>query len=294
MPRPSAGFDAIGTRWQIDTAEPLPGEVLAAVHARIAAFDEDWSRFRADSWVTRVARAGAGTYPLPADAGPLLDMYDTVARCTDGAVSPLVGHALEALGYDASYTLRPRTGDDGTWDVAPAPAWAEVERDAGSITLPVPALIDVGAAGKGYLVDLVAGVLAEHGITEHVVDAGGDLRVAQPGRPLTVALEDPRDTGRAIGVLRLTEGALCGSATNRRAWGEGLHHVVDARTGAPVHDVLATWAVGPSALGADAAATALFFAEPDLVSARLGIRYVVLRADGSVRWSLGLDGEVFA
>jgi thiamine biosynthesis lipoprotein len=102
MPRPSAGFDAIGTRWQIDTAEPLPGEVLAAVHARIAAFDEDWSRFRADSWVTRVARAGAGTYPLPADAGPLLDMYDTVARCTDGAVSPLVGHALEALGYDAS------------------------------------------------------------------------------------------------------------------------------------------------------------------------------------------------
>ena len=45
---------------------------------------------------------------------------------------------------------------------------------------------------------------------------------------------------------------------------------------------------------ADAAATALFFAEPDLVSARLGIRYVVLRTDGSVRWSLGLDGEVFA
>lgn len=294
MPRPSAGFEAIGTRWQIDTGDPLPGEVLAAVHARIATFDEDWSRFRTDSWVTRVARAGVGTYPLPPDAGPLLDAYDTAARCTDGAVSPLVGRALEALGYDPAYTLRPRTDADGTWATEPAPSWSEVRRDAGTITLPAPALIDVGAAGKGYLVDLVAGVLAEHGITEHVVDAGGDLRVRVPGPPLTVALEDPRDTTRAIGVVRLSEGALCGSATNRRAWGEGLHHVVDARTGTPVHDVLATWAVGPSALVADIAATALFFAEPDLVSARFGIRYVVLRSDGSVRWTLGLDGEVFA
>jgi thiamine biosynthesis lipoprotein len=73
-----------------------------------------------------------------------------------------------------------------------------------------------------------------------------------------------------------------------------VHHVVDARTGAPTSDVLATWAVGPSALVADLAATALFFAEPDLVAARFGVRYVVLRADGSVRWSLDLDGEVFA
>ncbi|HEY0217115.1 MAG TPA: FAD:protein FMN transferase [Cellulomonas sp.] len=313
MPRPSTGFDAIGTRWQIDTPEPLPAEVLAAVHARIATFDEDWSRFRDDSWVTHVARSGAGTYDLPADAGPLLDAYDTAARCTDGAVSPLVGASLEALGYDAAYTLRPRTHADGTWQTAAAPSWAEVRRDAGTITLPEPALIDVGAAGKGYLVDLVAGVLTDHGLTEHVVDAGGDLRSALPAEPITIALEDPRDTTRALGVVRLSDGALCGSATNRRAWGAGLHHVVDARTGSPTQDVIAAWALstggaatgtGPgagtgnagtgSARVADVAATALFFADPDLVAARFDVDYVVLRADGSIRWSLDLDGEVFA
>lgn len=296
MPRSSTGFDAIGTRWTLDTPEPLPGEVLAAVHERIARFDRAWSRFRADSWVTGVAASGAGTYPLPDDAGPLLDAYDVAARCTDGAVDPLVGRSLEGLGYDAAYTLRPRRDADGVLLTTPAPDWrrtAHRSPDGRTLTLDVPALLDVGAAGKGYLVDLVAEVLVAHGVPEHVVDAGGDLRAAAP-EPLTVALEDPRDPTRAIGVLRLADGALCGSATNRRAWASGVHHVVDARTGAPTTDVLATWAVGPSALVADVAATALFFAEPELVASRFGIRYVVLRADGGVRWSLGIDGEVFA
>lgn len=296
MPRSSTGFDAIGTRWTLDTPEPLPVDVLAAVHERIARFDTDWSRFRDDSWVAEVARGGAGTYALPDDAGPLLDAYDVAAGCTDGAVSPLVGRALEGLGYDATYSLRPRRDAAGTLLTAAVPDWRTAARrsaDGRTLTLDEPALLDVGAGGKGYLVDLVAGVLAAHGLTEHVVDAGGDLRAAVP-EPLTVALEDPRDTTRAIGVLRLRDGALCGSATNRRAWAPGVHHVVDARTGVPTSDVLATWAVGPSALVADVAATALFFAEPDLVASRFAIRYVVLRADGSVRWSLGIDGEVFA
>ena len=294
MPRPSVAFAAIGTRWQVDTPEPLPAEVLAAVHERIGRFDEDWSRFRPDSWVSAVARGGAGTYPLPADAGPLLDAYDVAERCTGGAVNPLVGHALEGLGYDAAYTLRPRRDATGSLAPVAAPAWrTTAHREAGALTLDAPALIDVGAGGKGYLVDLVAGVLDAHGVTEHVVDAGGDLRAAVP-EPLTVALEDPRDPARAVGVVRLAGGALCGSATNRRAWGPGLHHVVDARTGLPTGDVTAAWALGPTALVADLAATALFFADPDLVASRFGVRYVVLRADGGIRWSLDLDGEVFA
>ncbi|RMI12502.1 FAD:protein FMN transferase [Cellulomonas triticagri] len=291
--RARTAFEAIGTRWEIDTPEPLTPAVLAAVHERIGRFDQDWSRFRADSWVSEVARSGAGTYALPADAGPLLDVYDVAARCTDGAVSPLVGHALEDLGYDATYSLRPRRDAAGALLTRPAPDWGSVVRAPGQVTLGGPALLDVGAAGKGYLVDLVAEVLTAHGVREHVVDAGGDLRASVP-EPLVVALEDPRDTGRALGTVRVATGAVCGSATNRRAWAPDAHHVVDARTGLPTRDVLAAWAFAPTALVADMAATALFFAEPDLVASRFGVRYVVLRADGSARWSLDLDGEVLA
>lgn len=292
MPRPSTAFQAIGTRWEVDTDRPLDVVDLGAVHDRIARFDADWSRFRPDSWVSRVAGAGAGEYDLPADAGPLLAAYDIADGCTHGAVSPLVGQALDDLGYDAAYRLRPRLDPDGQLLAHPAPPWSQVRRISGRITLPTPALIDVGAAGKGYLVDLVSEVLTERGLTPHVVDAGGDIRVI--GGPLRVALEDPHDPARALGILRVSDGAIAGSAPNRRAWGPGLHHVVDARTGRPTDRVLATWAVADDALTADIAATALFFADPDLVAARFGIRYVVLDADRRLRWSLDLDGEVFA
>ncbi|WP_263119300.1 FAD:protein FMN transferase [Cellulomonas sp. RIT-PI-Y] len=292
MPRPSTRFQAIGTHWQVDTDRPLDIAGLGALHDRIARFDADWSRFRPDSWVTRTADAGAGEYDLPGDAGPLLAAYDTAAGCTGGAVSPLVGRALEDLGYDADYRLRPRRDEDGELIVHPVPAWSDAPRADGRITLPADTLIDVGAAGKGYLVDLVSEVLTERGFDAHVVDAGGDIRVL--GSTLRVALEDPADPARALGVLRVTDGAIAGSAPNRRAWGPGLHHVVDARTGRPTDRVLATWAVAPDALTADIAATALFFADPDLVAARFGIRYVVLDADRRLRWSLDLDGEVFA
>lgn len=301
MRRPERGgrtsFEAIGTRWQIDTTTPISPRTVSAVRARIDRFDRDWSRFRPDSWVSEVARSGAGTYPLPADAGPLLDAYDRAAACTEDAVDPLVGRVLEELGYDAGYRLRPHLDAHGDLAVAPAPSWRRTARRAnGTLTLDEPALLDVGAAGKGYLVDLVAEVLTDHRHPEHTVDAGGDLRTTGT---LTVALEDPRDPTRAVGTIRVEDAALAGSATNRRAWGHGLHHVVDARTGQPAtearaEDVIATWALAPMTLIADLAATALFFAEPDLVAARFGIRYVVLTADGGARWSLDLPGEVFA
>ena len=35
--------------------------------------------------------------------------------------------------------------------------------------------------------------------------------------------------------------AIAASAANRRAWGDGLHHVLDAVTGEPVRGVVATW-----------------------------------------------------
>src|SRR5687767_1361023 len=46
-------FDAIGTRWCIDTEEPLRGEVRDRILDRIQRFDRTYSRFRPDSLVAQ-------------------------------------------------------------------------------------------------------------------------------------------------------------------------------------------------------------------------------------------------
>ncbi|YAL84200.1 FAD:protein FMN transferase [Dermacoccaceae bacterium W4C1] len=285
-------FEAIGTVWQIDSAEPLGTQLRAQVTERIEQFDADWSRFRTGSLPDRV-RAGAGRHPVPADAEPMLHLYDRLFALTDGAVDPCVGSSLEQLGYDAQYSLR-------AGDPVASPSWSKVQREPGAIRTQVPFVLDVGAAGKGYLVDLVTELIAaEHQDVEEVtVDAGGDLR--RIGAPISVALEHPFAEGMAVGVATVggRHPALCASAINRRAWpgqdGSSLHHVLDPRTGRPVDEVVATWVAAADALHADALATALFFTPAQTLATEFDFDYAVITADGRLTHSPELPTEVYA
>jgi thiamine biosynthesis lipoprotein len=289
-PLPEAwSFDALGTGWRIDTAEPIPDAARAAVSARIEHFDRDWSRFREDSLVTRIAHH-PGRHRLPDDAPALLALYRELYEASGGRVSPLVGRTLESLGYDASYRLTPAAVR------ATVPSWDDaISWDGEYLDTATEVLLDVGAAGKGYLVDLVSELLTAHRIPEHVVDASGDLRTS--GVPLRVALEHPLDPAKAIGVAELSGGpadaALCASASNRRAWGADLHHVLDAVTGEPTSEVIATWAIAATAAVADGAATALFFDTAPNFYRRHDVVTIRMFANGRVERSPSFTGELF-
>lgn len=278
-------FEAIGTPWQIDTARPLPDDIVAEVLDCIADFDRTWSRFRPDSLVTQMSQR-SGVWALPYEADRLLSAYDEMHEATGGAVNPLIGRRLSDLGYDAGYSLR------SVDSVMPIPDWDSVTWDGEFLTTSEPVLLDVGALGKGLLVDLVEQTIGAW-TRQFSIDASGDI-YHNMDEPLRVALEDPRDATRAIGVAELgSEMALCASATNRRAWGQGLHHVIDARTGRPTHDVIATWVVAPqSCMYADGLATAYFFAEEALAD-EYPHAFVRMFADGRVEWSPNFPGELF-
>ncbi|NYF09721.1 thiamine biosynthesis lipoprotein [Leifsonia sp. AK011] len=279
-------FEAIGTQWQIDSTEPLGDALELLIRERIAEFDLAYSRFRDDSLVSQLRRA-SGSIKLPDDAAPLFDLYRRLYDLTGGAVTPLVGASLEQLGYDSTYRLRPEG------PARPALAWEEaIAWDGETLTAHRPVTVDVGAAGKGYLVDIVGGILAHHGHEEFIVDAGGDMLRHGPGT-IRVGLEHPTDPTRAIGVVELGTGAICASATNRRAWGEGLHHVIDPVTGLPTRSVLATWALASTALEADGLATALFFTSPERLASEFHFQYVIVDSTGRVTYSPDLSGEMF-
>ena len=284
---PSLRFSAIGTDWQLDTVLPVGADLEARLHSRIDAFDRTYSRFRADSLVSTVAET-AGSFRFPDDASRMFDLYDGLFGSTRGAVTPLVGRALEQLGYDARYSLA-RRGPG-----IPAPDWGdEVSRDGCTLTTRSPVLVDVGAAGKGYLVDLVGELLHEGGIHTYVIDASGDLLVSGP-EATAVALEHPFDPSMAIGEVTLADRSICASGSNRRVWGEGLHHILDGRTGEPTRDVIATWAIADTALLADGLATALFFADPADLAETFEFEWVRVFSTGTAERSAELPGRLFS
>lgn len=280
---PTWRFDAIGTRWEIETAAPLDPAARARVLAIIDGFDRTWSRFRTDSLVTRLAEQG-GSAESQEDADAMLSAYRDLTAATRGAVSPLVGRSLDALGYDARYSLTPGAPIPAPGDWESILTWDETR-----LTVTTAVLIDVGALGKGRLVDLVTAALGDVD-GDLVVDAGGDISVRGETR---IGLEHPFDTTKAIGVATVRDQAICASATNRRAWGDGLHHVLDARTGAPVRTWAATWAFAGDAMRADAVATALFFDGGTELAERWGVEWVRMSTAGVAERSANAPVELF-
>jgi len=285
MLKHSYTFEALGTQWAIETKEEMSGLVVAAIVNRIEIFDTVYSRFREDSLVSHIAMK-PGRYVFPDDAQKLFDFYRSLYELTNGKVTPLIGDMISRAGYDAKYSLlaQPQTL---------APRWDEVLGWSGTaLTAKQPVTLDVGAAGKGYMVDIVAGILDDNFIVEYVVDASGDLRHKGTSENM-VGLEHPLEPGKVIGAVEVKNKSLCASASNRRAWGEGMHHIFDPDEMAPTRDIIATWVIADEAMVADGLATALFFVEAKALKREYDFEYVRMHSDSSVEYSQYFKGKLY-
>ena len=283
-------FDAIGTTWKIDIDESMTtrtsASLLVEIQKRIEQFDHDYSRFRADSLVTTMAKT-AGTYILPPDAEPLFSLYQELFVATRGAFTPLIGSVLVEAGYDATYTLRPST-------LHQPPSWDEViAYHYPRLTLKRPVLLDFGAAGKGYLIDIVSTLLRESGVQSFCVDAGGDIYYHhKKNDALRVGLEHPQALDEVIGVATIVNQSICGSAGNRRAWAN-FHHTIDPFTLTSPQHILATWVVAHTTIIADALTTCLFLVPRKEFVVSYSFEYAILYADFSLEKSAAFPAEFF-
>lgn len=284
-------FEAIGTHWIIEIFATNTSDNLKAVQKAVAKVIEDfdvvYSRFRKDSLITKISQA-AGTYHFPKNADKLFALYRVLYDLTNGKFTPLIGNTLVDTGYDAQYSLVPKDTitSPSDWDDA-------MHYEKGALTVHKPVLLDFGAAGKGYLVDLVTDEIKKHGITEFCVNAGGDMRhVTTSGAMLPVALENPRNSTQAIGVAQLENGALCGSAGNRRVWGE-YHHVIDPSSLQSPKHIEAIWAMAETCMVADALTTALYFVSPQDLSAHFAFEYAIMTSDSGLRASPDFRASFF-
>jgi thiamine biosynthesis lipoprotein len=282
-------FEAIGTKWQIDLPDGLLAsrqeKLLIDIKNRIDIFDHNYSRFRDDSLVTAMSKK-AGKYRLPPDAQPLFKIYENLYRITNGLVTPLIGDVLVAAGYDKNYSLKPGK-------LSSPLAWDEVlERQEDLLIIKKPTVLDFGAAGKGYLIDIVAELIRKAGVTSFCVDAGGDMAYYDNDERLRVGLEHPLDSTEVIGITTIKNQSLCGSAGNRRVW-DKFHHIINPKTLESVTEILAVWTIAPITLLADALTTALFFTDASVLQAEYQFEYLLVRSDLTVEKSEGFPVELF-
>lgn len=273
---------ALGTGIIISSSKPISQRVQKRIRAFVEEYESVLSRFRADSLVSRMARAAdGGDFEFPEWAGPLFTLYSEFYAATRGAFDACVGADLLALGYNNSVQFVPESAasasdDSDSWANyrrALPVTWGNISRDCGSVTLHTnqPVQLDFGAAGKGYFVDLVTRIIKEElsgdspANFDFLVNAGGDMRAcfSNEDYQIKVALENPFDTTQAVAVASIASGALCASSSARRRWkvkdasylgkdASGFEsnliatHLINALDGIPACDLCASWAYVPS------------------------------------------------
>lgn len=286
-------FQATGTVWVITIfgEEGLRARAEAArtdAVRYVAWFEATFSRFIETSLLSSF-RFTKGVVEVPHECTDIFHLYARAYRMTGGAVTPTIGVTLSDAGYDATKRLTPET----TIRAAPPLESVLSVLDDTHIEIHNPSMIDFGAIGKGYLVDALAGLIQSRGFAQFMVNGGGDIRYeSTEGEPLTVGLEDPRDTTKVIGTTTLTQGGLCGSAINRRRWGT-YNHYIDPRTGISPEHIAALWVKAARTAEADMLSSCLFFSEPSVLQQEFPFEYCIITKDMSAHFSDGFGATFF-
>lgn len=195
------------------------GAPLDDVRALFDARDRRFSRFHDSSELNRVNASPRGLTLVSEEFASMLSLAFDAARATGGLVTPAVGGALIAAGYDRDF---PRLPLDGV-AVEPArvPSFNTIALRRLALLRTEPVILDLNGVVKGKTVDDALELLGDGWIS-----AGGDVATTVP---LVVGLPGG-DT------ITLERGGLATSSVAKRTWQRGgmpQHHLIDPATGLP-------------------------------------------------------------
>ncbi|NND72094.1 MAG: FAD:protein FMN transferase [Rhodothermales bacterium] len=162
--------------------------------------------------------------------------------------------------------------------------------------------VDLGGIAKGYAVDEATRELRGEQVESGLIEAGGDIYAlgSRPdGSSWTIGIRDPRNPARLFATVRLTNSAVATSGgyfDSHVVNGSDASHLINPKTGESVSHVLSATIVAPSAMTADALATATSV-QPRaqaqaLIESLKEVEGVWIYSDGSIFVTPGLRDKI--
>ncbi|WP_322489191.1 FAD:protein FMN transferase [Chloroflexus sp.] len=278
----------------IDSDDPIARSALNVARRTFLRYEQILSRFRLHSELSALnRRAGCGPVRVGHTLWRAVQYALRSASASDGIVTPTVGAALVAAGYDRDFATLTDGVARRSAPAHPTPDWQEIRLDPRRRTIALPAgvQLDLGGSAKGWTAVLVARRLGRRFPT--LVDAGGDVAISglqRNGAPWPIAVADPRDPDADLELLLLRRGGVATSGIDYRRWQQGdrwQHHLIDPRTGSPAAtDILAATVVAPSLTIAEMAAKTVVIlgSEAGLLwlADRPQLAALLMRLDGTI------------
>lgn len=197
-----------------------------------------------------------------------------ISRLTGGAFDITVGKLVNLWGFGPGEMQATNPDDDSIESAMRTSGYENIELQ--SLPYAIKKLnsepyLDLSGIAKGYAVDRVSEYLEEKNLTSYLVDIGGEIRAKggkQNQQAWRVGIEKPLVEARSVQrVIPLDNVAMATSGDYRNYFlhnGTRYSHTIDPRTGRPIiHSLLSVTVLDPSAMLADALATALLVMGPE-------------------------------
>lgn len=245
--------------WAVDS-----GTAVAAVEAAFFAFDRVdslMSTWRDDSVLNSLNDAEAGHWiEVGPELGRVLKEAKSIAEFSGGAFDPTVFPLVRLWGFRNG---RPAIPDSIALEMTLGLVdhhLLEVSEDGERARILAAGVqVDLGGIAKGYALDRAAEAMRELGATAGVVDLGGNILVFGSGPHRQVGIADPDHEAQVLAAVPLADAAAATSGQYERFVtidGRRFGHILDPRTGWPVHGGLSVTVIAGEAMRADALATA--------------------------------------
>lgn len=206
---------------------PLATRLLDEAFIRFRDFEARYSRFRThnDLWQLNESTG----HIVSPEFFLLLKQALHFHQVTEGYFNPGLLIALEQAGYHGAYQAHHLVRVPFTT--------LTLDPSTRTVKKPLDLKIDLGGIGKGFIVDRVAELFANH-FQNFLIDAGGDIRVHGTNQVKqypywAIDIENPLQKNSSPALLLLRDQAVATSGRNRRQWkkdGENRHHLIDPIT----------------------------------------------------------------
>lgn len=241
-----------------DNLKPEIEKVLADVDASLSPFNEK-------SVITHVNRNEAVT--LDDHFITVFRLSSEIYKDTEGAFDITVAPLVNAWGFGfKNGTMPDKQAIDSLKQFV---GFDKVKLQDGKIIKTDDRLmLDCSAIAKGYGVDAVAKMLKSKGISNFMVEIGGEIVASgenPKGAPWRIGVSKPEDDSVSVsndiqGIINISDKAMATSGNYRNFYykgGKKYAHTIDPKTGCPVqHSILSATVVSDECAKADAYATA--------------------------------------
>ncbi|MCK5884151.1 MAG: FAD:protein FMN transferase [Bacteriovoracaceae bacterium] len=236
-------------------------------------------------------------YQLSPNLYDVIETAQSISKATSGAFDITVGPAVNLWGF----------GPDGERKVPERSSvlaalkkigYKNISLDpvAKSLLKAIPNLyIDLSAIAKGYAVDRVGHALESMGISDYMVEIGGEVRTRgykSGNTSWKIGIQSPIEKdGSSIKVINISGMSIATSGNYRnffKSGGKLFSHTIDPTTGHPVdHKLISASVIHNNCMTADAMATALMVLGPtagkSFVESNGIMAFLIYEEDGKVK-----------